>query len=58
MTSLFTAFVARGSDIPEVDPRIESHVDIRGVVPADAWPAVPATEAVVVTPTSTPTKPV
>ena len=42
MTSLFTLFVARGSEVPAVDPRLIAHVDALAVVTQDDRQAAPA----------------
>jgi hypothetical protein len=43
MVSLFTALVARGVQVPAIDPRIEGHTDILLVVdPIDQGPAASA----------------
>ena len=60
MVSLFTSFVARGTEVPAVDPRIEGHIDVALVVDlSDERPAAPATVSLVGVapegiPTSTP----
>lgn len=41
MTSLFTAFVARGIEVPDIDIRLISHVDVREVALSDERPAAP-----------------
>ena len=35
MTSLFTRFVARGVEVPVIDPRLVTHVEPSEVVTAD-----------------------
>jgi hypothetical protein len=42
MTSLYTALVARGVEVPEIDPRLISHVEFREVVSTDDRPAASA----------------
>lgn len=42
MTSLFTGFVAQGIEVPEIDPRIASHIDICEVISAEERPAAQA----------------
>ena len=46
MVSLFTLLVARGLQVPAIDPRIEGHTGIRLVVdPIDQGPAASAVES-------------
>lgn len=42
MTSLFTQFVARGIQVPAIDPRLIAHVDVLEVVTPDEQPATSA----------------
>ena len=49
MTSFFTNFVARGIEVPEIDPRLLSHIDIREVIPAEERPAAPTDVSITVT---------
>lgn len=39
MTSLFTLFVARGAEVPAVDPRLAAHISTLAVVTNDNGPA-------------------
>lgn len=41
MTSLFTQFVARGLEVPVIDPRLLTHVEVLAVVTQDERPATP-----------------
>ena len=42
MTSLFTLFVARGAEVPAIDPRLIAHIDALAVVTQDDRQAAPA----------------
>ncbi len=41
MTSLFTQFVARGIEVPVIDPRLIAHVDVLLDVTQEEQPAAP-----------------